>query len=186
MLTKWGGRLFLTFRRWRHSNGYGVHSPCVYRLVKLALNPKRGYVYYGYSDIEETLSSGEPGGRIKRKDARLLLRLIVSCNAGRVVVETVPPVWMAAACSAAGVGISIASECTPESRDILLLRGDEGVVCAGRWLQSRATVISFDPGKVLRKALGTERTCGFLVDGKRIMISSGRDGMAFVKYDMKF
>lgn len=34
------------FIRWRHSRGYGIHSPYAYRLVKEAICPDRGYLYY--------------------------------------------------------------------------------------------------------------------------------------------
>ena len=34
------------FRRWRHSRGFGIHSPFAYRLVKEAICPDRGYLYY--------------------------------------------------------------------------------------------------------------------------------------------
>ena len=34
------------FQRFRHSRGFGIHSPFAYRLVKEAICPQRGYVYY--------------------------------------------------------------------------------------------------------------------------------------------
>ncbi len=34
------------YRRWRHSRGFGIHSPFAYRIVKEALYPQRGYQYY--------------------------------------------------------------------------------------------------------------------------------------------
>ena len=39
-------RLFDRFCRWRHSRGFGIHSPWAYRLVTEAIYPARGYLYY--------------------------------------------------------------------------------------------------------------------------------------------
>lgn len=39
-------RLFSLYRRWRHSRGYGVHSPFAYRIVKEVVAPTSGYTYY--------------------------------------------------------------------------------------------------------------------------------------------
>lgn len=38
--------LFDRFCRWRHSRGFGIHSPFAYRLITEAICPARGYLYY--------------------------------------------------------------------------------------------------------------------------------------------
>lgn len=182
-----GSRIILAYRRWRHTKGYGVHSPYAYRLVRLALHPSRGYGYYGYDAIEETLPAGENYGQTKRKDARLLLRLVATAGARRVVAETVPPVWLEVAAEAAGAPVVIVSDVeSPRGDDILLLRGNGSCDNASRWLKANAIVMALDPGDRLRQTLTTPRAEGLLFDGKRIIIASGRREMAFVKYDMRF
>lgn len=64
----------LDYRRWRHSKGFGVHSPFAYEIVKRVLYPGRRYGWYGYEQIEEKLESGDYIPHIRRR-ARLLLRL---------------------------------------------------------------------------------------------------------------
>lgn len=38
--------LFSLYKRWRHTRGFGVHSPFAYRMVKEVVSPPRGYAYY--------------------------------------------------------------------------------------------------------------------------------------------
>ncbi|MDE6272422.1 MAG: hypothetical protein K2M31_05385 [Muribaculaceae bacterium] len=38
------------YRRWRHTRGFGIHSPFAYRLVTEAIRPARGYAYYHEHD----------------------------------------------------------------------------------------------------------------------------------------
>lgn len=62
------------YKRWRHTRGYGVHSPFAYRIVSEAIRPARGYAYYGDSDIDHCFSSAFDARM--RRHARILLRLI--------------------------------------------------------------------------------------------------------------
>lgn len=45
-------RLFRLYRRWRHTRGFGVHSPFAFRLVTEAIHPPRGYAYYAELEPE--------------------------------------------------------------------------------------------------------------------------------------
>lgn len=52
--------MFKHYKRWRHTRGYGVHSPFAYRLITEAIHPKHGYVYYaelgpGMTPLQRTL-----------------------------------------------------------------------------------------------------------------------------------
>lgn len=38
--------LLSLYKRWRHTRGFGVHSPFAYRIVKEVVHPPRGYAYY--------------------------------------------------------------------------------------------------------------------------------------------
>lgn len=61
------------YKRWRHSRGYGVHSPFAYSLVKGVVRPGRGYAWYGYSRTDRAAR----GCRLPDVawQARMLLRL---------------------------------------------------------------------------------------------------------------
>ena len=46
----WISAITDSYRRFRHSKGFGVHSPFAYALITEALYPSRGYMYYLESD----------------------------------------------------------------------------------------------------------------------------------------
>lgn len=72
------------FQRWRHTRGYGVHSPFGYQLVTRVIRP--GHVaYYGYADIDHALS-GPHIGRLRR-EARMLLRLAAMLNPESIFLQ---------------------------------------------------------------------------------------------------
>ena len=75
-------RLAEAYKRWRHTRGYGVHSPFAYTVVKEVIRPGRRYAYYGYEDIDCALGRGE--GMRARRTARTLLRLAAFLDTDRV------------------------------------------------------------------------------------------------------
>ena len=65
--------IFEGYRRWRHTRGYGVHSPFAFRLVTNVVHPG-DYSWYGYADIDRTFP--DTVDRKVRREARMLLRLV--------------------------------------------------------------------------------------------------------------
>ena len=64
------------YKRWRHSRGYGVHSPFAFRIVRNVIQSPKGYGYYGYEVINRMAA-----GRLRRQ-LRMLLRLAAYCDVG--------------------------------------------------------------------------------------------------------
>lgn len=64
------------YKRWRHSRGFGVHSPFAYALVRNALHPSAGYAYYAEFDPRMKSCSRIP------VHAQLLMHIIIflRCN----------------------------------------------------------------------------------------------------------
>ncbi|MDE6006760.1 MAG: hypothetical protein K2G67_04330 [Muribaculaceae bacterium] len=56
------------YKRWRHTRGYGVHSPFAYRIVRRVVRQSPGYRYYIESDLPEM-------SRAERREVRQLIRL---------------------------------------------------------------------------------------------------------------
>ncbi len=74
------------YRRWRHTRGFGIHSPHAYQLIKRAVSPGYGYSWYGYSAIESSLEKNKEILPCRR-DARLALRVVDFCRPSVVVAD---------------------------------------------------------------------------------------------------
>lgn len=61
-----------SYKRWRHTRGYGVHSTFAYRLLTEAITCP--YAYYGYSDVNRMFDPRQRHSRTAER-ARLVLRL---------------------------------------------------------------------------------------------------------------
>lgn len=62
--------------RYRHSRGFGVHSPFAFALVNDVLRRSRGYAYYGDEELDHVIYNCNPAhGRRVRRRACVLLRL---------------------------------------------------------------------------------------------------------------
>lgn len=57
--------------RWRHTLGYGVHSPLAYRIIKECVHPDTRYAYYG----DFIIGSHSEGAEMCRQ-LRLIIRLV--------------------------------------------------------------------------------------------------------------
>lgn len=72
------------YKRWRHSRGYGVHSPFAYRIVKEVINPERGYGWYGYKPLSDKYRGKVSDGTIRR--SLMLLRLASFLDIGSAYI----------------------------------------------------------------------------------------------------
>lgn len=182
--------LFSSYLRWRHSRGFGVHSPFAYNLVDIAVRPGI-YGFYGYDLIEDALLSpqAKPYPRL-RKDARLLLRFAAMLNPDQVLVyPCAQPVFKAAA---RGAGIPVdyyplgSGGAMPKGKTLLLTRGalPDGEEIR-RLLNGGVAIMAIEPDKTARGILTTGVSRGVVFKGTRIVIAIPRDEMAFVSYSMK-
>lgn len=180
---------FKAYVRWRHSHGYGVHSPFAYNLVTSAVNPG-GYGYYGYADIDDAISSpGFKGYRHSRKDARLLLRLLVSLQSRRLLLPKGFPAFEAAA-AGAGIGYrllksnSLPSPCKGDF--LVTVSGTTDAEYISKLLEHGGSVMAVSPDSETVSALYQGCKRGLILHGTRIVIAIPRQEMAFVSYPMKF
>ncbi|MDE6399781.1 MAG: hypothetical protein K2M27_00080 [Muribaculaceae bacterium] len=179
-----------SYLRWRHSRGFGVHSPFAYNLVKMAVRPGRRYGYYGYYDIDRALLAEGAGEYPRlRRDAMLLLRLLASLRSRRLLCPEGSPATFKAVAEAVGI------PCVTFSR----LHGNnvgygDFIVCPNdclvpdiirQCLISGAAVMAISPTPEIRNAIEAFRDNGTRFDGKRIVIAIPNPDMAFVDYEMK-
>lgn len=175
--------------RWRHSHGYGVHSPFAYNIVSMAVKPGE-YGYYGYDDIDRVIVSPTfKGYPHARKDARLLLRLLVNLRSRRLILPPGLPLLCAAA---QGSGIRFhqfkaKSIPAPQQGDFLVTTpgqpaSDEII----KFMEAGIPVMAISPDPETISLLYKSCKKGLILHGTRIIVAIPRQEMAFVSYTMKF
>lgn len=181
--------IWSAYLRWRHSRGFGVHSPFAFGLVNSAVRPGR-YGYYGYSVIDDflLLTEDEAYPRIK-KDAYLLLRLLVTLTPKHLYLSPDAPIVFHATAKAAGVPILILSPLLPppEKDDFIFMRGDSyDWATVVKFLKRGVTVLAADVSAGLKGCIENAVERGTVFSGTRITLAVPREDMALVKYSMKF
>lgn len=178
------------YKRWRHSRGFGVHSPYAYDLIKSVIS-SGDYVYYGYWDIDKAILSPQAHDYpALRKDARLLLRLLVWLNTSRLLIYPPQQTVFSTVAAAAGVKCADASNLKTlptKAGDLLAISGKsprDGETA--RIINEGIAIIAFDPSKRLRKEMTTAMKDGILLEGTRILLAIPRSEMALTSYSMKF
>ena len=185
--------IWKSFTRWRHSRGFGVHSPFAYNLVTTAINPQGDYSYYGYKDIEDSLSGDHnyrPPYRQIKKDAQLVLRLIVALGIKRLAVWKYCYEPFRAAAMAAGIKYEPITDMdyyTPIPGDLVVLAAKR--IHPLKLLDCIAwggNVMGIDYPDDVDGFLSWLLNDGVLFTGSRIFLLVENQDMAFVRYPMKF
>lgn len=182
--------IFRSYLRWRHSKGYGVHSPFAYNLVKMAVRPAAQYAYYGYYDIDRALIAESKNGYPRlRKDARLALRIMATLQSRRLLMYPRRYDTFKAVAAALGIPCPSFKEKkipVPAPGDFLLIRHDIHPVSeVALRLEAGTPVMAIEPSPALSDALLSFGGNGLTFVGKRIIIAIPNPDMAFVSYEMK-
>lgn len=178
-----------TYLRWRHSHGFGVHSPFAYNLVKTAIRPGI-YGYYGYDLIDDVLLSPDTEqDRHLKKDARLLLRLLVALNSSRLFLShTSRPVFHAAAEGAGIKCLPLSSHKeSPQPGDFVLIEGNScDASSVAKLLNDGVAVMTIGSSCNLTDCIENGIVRGVVFSGTRIVLGVPRNEMALVKHSMWF
>ncbi|MDE6444827.1 MAG: hypothetical protein K2K64_10490 [Muribaculaceae bacterium] len=165
--------IFDAYIRWRHSRGFGVHSPFAYHIVTSAISPGRQYGYYGYEAIEQS----DP--KNSRRDARFLLRLIVALDAKRVLIPATADKALLTAVRASGAEIvsdspDLAVVFSPDKAPALIDKGIPVLIMSASRKCDMETAL---PGNPFR---------GLILLGLRKALIIPREDMARTFYTMSF
>ena len=71
--------------RWRHTLGYGVHSPLAYRIIKECVHPDTRYAYYADFIIQSHSENGD-----MHRQLRLTVRLINTLHLKKLWIPDCP------------------------------------------------------------------------------------------------
>lgn len=177
--------VFEGYRRWRHTRGYGVHSPYAFHLVTNVVHPG-DYSWYGYADIDRTF----PGtvDRKVRREARMLLRLVAELRPAAVFLPMGAHPSFHAAIHAADSGIRILRKPKQAAEaDMICTHGNFiplEVILDHISRQGRSVAIIDVPdgwADRIFEALGE----GVMVRGCRNLFAVSREGMQKLQYTMR-
>ncbi len=170
--------------RWRHSLGFGIHSPYGYQFVTRVIHPGK-YRWYGYDDIETVLPS--EGRNKTRREARMLLRLTDMLRPSAVFIPKSGNPAFCTAIKAAGSRIRI------EHHSAGILQCD--LICTNGDFIAVAPLckVIASPGKCVamtnvppgwKKTLFNALPEGLMFEGKRNIIIIHHPGMQKLRYTM--
>lgn len=178
--------LWKEYLRWRHSKGFGVHSPYAYRFITDVLNPGR-YGYYAYNQLHQ-LSRGQS---IDRGDfynkAEFLIRLAIFLHTKRIIsYGTKSPVAqiVSRALKIVYYGCDVNSKLTFKPGDLLIIpKGvDPEATLINMAIENNVPVFALNPGIQLRNILKLPIKKGVLFTGKTKMLLIPREEMEYLSY----
>ena len=178
---------FDSYKRWRHSKGYGVHSPYAFRMVKDVVRPGN-YGYYGYDLIDAVLGSKNSSPELKLKELRLLLRLLVFLHSKRLLAIGPLTQGMLAVAHGAGVEAETFRQSSDLQKDDLVIISNIKTTSEAlkKSLGDKTPIIAISPSPEIRNFMMQPLSHGLLLTGSDIMILIPRPEMHYVSYSMKF
>ena len=169
-------RILNWIRRWRHTRGYGVHSPLAFKIVKECIRPDKKYGFY----CDEYLDFEYHGDRIGLRHARLIIRLLHTLRPAHVWMPgTDKRILTAIRMIMPRLRVATHKEC-PKDTDFIVSFNPKGA--SGYW-----------------EKMERQGECGMLLFGKPAEIPEGvtleiesadfcillrRSGMQKIKYDV--
>lgn len=187
------GTLGRTYLRWRHSKGYGVHSPFAFFMVESVISPGK-YGYYGYHDIDRYFRSERSQSQtLSLKQARFLFRLAVNIPVSSILsYESERGILGVVAKASCKRLYSLnrlenrVDDSFPFPKDCLaVLTGTNSpeTSLVESMLDYGCSVVAFGPDLPLRRILEKKRDRGVVFSDKNAVVTIPRDKMAFVKYE---
>lgn len=175
------------YKRWRHTRGYGVHSPFAYMIVREVVRPGRDYGYYAYSEIDNAI--GQISFPHSRREARILLRLAARMGMRSAFLPNdnrTSPFRAALTGANSEMKITSALSSAPEC----------SLICSTATYIPLETLLGFltSPGRILairdipdgwREKLFDSLGEGLMLHGQRNIIIFSRPGMQKLAYTIR-
>ena len=179
--------LWKGYLRWRHSKGFGVHSPYAYRFVVDVLRPGP-YALYSYDEIDPYLNKAEYHDYRLIKRVKFLLRLINFLKTERIV-SSGQIREMELACKASGIPLLLSSEISGAEKlkkgDLVVVDSREtSSVLPGKGIQEGVALFALSPNPEISKLLETPIERGLLMKGKKRLLLIPRPEMAYLSYEV--
>lgn len=185
------------YLRWRHSRGYGVHSPFAYRFVTDVLQPGN-YGYYAYHIADNMAASPKYDAWRYRKEIYFLIRLFIFLGVGRVMVSGLKSAALEIAAKSVGIPC-VTTKLNLHPKDLLVVtsqcRGDENpysskrgigdqIDCIGKAIKANVPIFSFSPDDKTREIMEKPQECGVLFNSPKRILLIPRPQMEYVSYTL--
>lgn len=183
-------RFIKQLNRWRHSRGFGVHSPYAYRLVCDVVRPNPRYGYYGYHDVERAVLEARVGTSSESRFIRracLLLRCVATLRPVSVWLPPSPPVGMTVAVEK-GAGSRITEK--PEDCELMVMDDpsaqDVEAIIRHISVPGHSLLVFGTSGAGLAAELGKVMTDGLVLYGLSTLLAVNRPDMPLVIHAVNF
>ena len=182
--------LWDSYIRWRHSKGYGVHSPFAYKFVTEVLRPGI-YGYYAYNQLEALNRNFKEQRSSFFKEARFLIRLAYFLHTKRIITYKIK--WPEAQIVAKA--LRLVYFCCESDSNISFKEGDllilppnvlEGERVVRNALEKNVPVFAIKPSAEVKNLLDNPIKNGVLFSGSSKMLLIPRSQMEYVAYPIKF
>ncbi|MDE6668106.1 MAG: hypothetical protein K2K26_00315 [Muribaculaceae bacterium] len=182
-------RFIKRLNRWRHSRGFGVHSPYAYQLVCEIVRPDPRYGYYGYHDIERAVMEAHVSSSTETRFIRracLLLRCVANLRPASVWL---PP--SSASCMTVAVAKGGSCRLTAQVKDCELMvlsePKAEDIDSMKRHITTHGhSLLVFGAGVGLATELSKVMTDGLILYGLSTLLAVSRPNMPLVLHAVNF
>ena len=179
------GNLWRSFLRFRHSKGFGVHSPYAFRFVNNVVRPGI-YRYYSEENLEIQLRDHS---RKNRKLATFIFRCSKFLNSQRILSYGLPEFIinaLSASCGIPVVGVTDNADIEIASGDLVIFFHDNPAsLDFNASVESEIAIIAIFPDESFRNIIEKPLNQGLLLKDKEISLLIPRKEMAYTAYDMK-
>lgn len=179
--------VFGSYKRWRHSKGFGVHSPYAFRFISDVINPGE-YGYYQYSALEALLVKNNLYSPQNFKNMALLMRTIYFLKTKRIIaLPSISGNAKILADSSKTSYLSLKDNHSVKFRegDLLMISGSlENEKIIEEAIISNIPVLSIQPDINVRKILEKQWLTGVLFNWKNKLLYIPRQDMAYVSYTL--
>lgn len=178
--------LWNSYLRWRHSKGYGVHSPFAYRFVINVLRPGH-YGYYSYWEIDNQLIGKEKRDYKFQNLIKFTIRLAIFLKTKRIIAS---PESRLADIVAKSLKISRAT--IKNTKDfkfqdgdmVIIERADVALLHLDEAIKEHIPIFAINPIEEIRDILETRIKRGLLLNDKKRIILIPRNEMAYISYSI--
>lgn len=175
------------YLRWRHSRGFGVHSPYAYSFIMDVLRPGP-YRYYSDLEVENHLKGNEYHDHRFIHLIRFTIRLAIFLKSKRIITSS--SFARLAEIAAASLGkpflvIKNSKNVTLEPGDFLITgKSDIKISFLEEAIGKGIPVYALDPSNEIRHSLETPIERGLLFTDKKSLILIPREEMSYVAYEI--